>query len=163
MHKLTRIGCLIFLIILTLLGACQKDPITYPKPVVSADTFHTIRFKAIVDTNGISGFVTERVAYFPHINRLFIQTATFSKAFRNLAPEVYTPHSPMNDSMYRGVQYHFGINVVYRDSNGYPYGQNYWVLPIDTIESKDDTLVIFRWPEDTLRAEKRDWITRKPI
>ncbi|HEX4887306.1 MAG TPA: hypothetical protein VFV37_04590 [Luteibaculaceae bacterium] len=151
------------ILVLVNLASCQKEQIIPTPPPPSADTFHTIRFRAIVDTNGIAGFVTERAAFFPHEYATYIHTATFSPAFGNLRPDVYSPHSPMNDSMYRGVQVRWGINVVYRDSFGYPYGQNYWVLPIDTIDSKDDTLIIFRWPEDTLRAEKRDWITRRPI
>ncbi|HEX4887303.1 MAG TPA: hypothetical protein VFV37_04575 [Luteibaculaceae bacterium] len=144
-------------------ASCQKDPMSPVPPNSTNDTFFTVRFRAIVDTNGIKGFITEREAFFPHLNDYHIHTASFLPQYGNVQPDVYAPHTLMNGLMYRGVRIRWGVYVIRLDSNGYEYDRTYWLLPADTIDSRDDTLYTFRWPEDTLRAVKHDWMTRRPV
>ncbi|HEX4887305.1 MAG TPA: hypothetical protein VFV37_04585 [Luteibaculaceae bacterium] len=149
--------------ILLAVAACKKDPLS-PEPANPAnDTFFTVRFRAIVDTTGLAGFILDREAFFPHLNDIHIYFASFSPEFGNLQPDVYAPPTPMNGSMYRGVVVRWGVYVYRRDSNGYIYDRKYWLLPADTIDSRDDTLYVFRYPEDTARAQRRDWFTRRPL
>ncbi len=144
-------------------GSCKKE-IFIDKKNTEIIHYHSIRFLVYLqDTSQIDAVATERAVYFPIKDRSYIQTATFIRTFNNFSDKIETPYMPQNDSVYPGVHYQLGINVMYKDGRGDKYGNNFWKLPVDTVRTAADSIVTFHYPEDTVKCRKYDWLTGLPL
>jgi len=161
MKGVLKIGILVFSLAL-ISASCEKEP-PVDFPVIETPCYQKISFIVVLkDTAEIDAVATEWSIYLPRKDKSEIHTSTYIRTFNNFSDTLRKFHYSGDDSIYPGVFYQLGVNVRFKDNHGDKYGNNFWKLPVDTVRSAADTLVIFHYPEDTVKCIRYDWTTGVP-
>jgi hypothetical protein len=145
--KKTRMLIYPLFVTLALLAGCKKES---PAPAPPKTYQMLYRFVNLSKTDYIGGVAVKGNTYYPDSNKTWFQEHAFP---RNLKPPVlygdtFTVVAPRK--VYMGCLRQMAITLGI--DSGFNNHFRYFYFERDTIDRLQDTLMYFRWPQDTANA-----------